>query len=980
MLLTDATDLINNVDITRKEPSSLTLGGVDVSSDGSSVFFSAAGNGSSRILRLSQDGEGNMNPPFLAGVDYIGYHEGSGTSAWFNDSQGIALSADGSVVYVADSGNQMVRAVDVSTGETSHFASTYSAPNGVAIDHDNKKMYVSSTSSILTVQLEEKAAKVLAGPPIGSDTTGWVDNNLYSEVRFHEPHVEPSALSGDGGVLYVADTLNHRIRRVHTNNGLTETIAGSTQGHQDGTPIAAQFDEPRGMALTSDGCNLFVCERHGQLLRRITFQSPGGPALAVDTVADLGGGAGEGMCQCGSLAISPNDDFILLGAEHSTLFKLHINTSSLYTCSTPSPPPPPPPPPPPSPPSSVPLQEESAPLQPAVSSGGPPEEEPLSQQASLSSPRDADISDEALSSSASASVPWAPSAWISDSADGSDSARESVPTSSSAHSLSMSAQSRPTGKGSTSGSKIQSMSLSSSSLVSADSESRTTSSSTPSEGYYDSSLHSSLLRAGAQQLGENSAATSLPAGEGGGGSSKRSRVGVLAAAILGSAVGAVALTLIVTWLISTRRRHQDADLEKKGGLGMGLGLGFAFNLGSGGVKNGNSLRCSTSVSSGISGMMTSGLGDHGGENRDGLLGIHKMTNFSLETLAHATSNFSTKHLVPKKGGFGEVYRGVLEDKRVVAIKKMTGELTDAKYRQFLAEVQVQSKLHHAHLCELMGYCAEKDKLLLIYPFIHGGSLHDCLHGCDEQVKKEESCSCSSTTNMSQSKRLSSLPSLSKSSSSKQPAAQLNLDWQTRVTVAMHIAMVLRYLHEEANPPVVHRDVKSSNILLETIAGTTRVWAWLTDFGLAKLGGNALLDVQGNALQTCHLSGTYGYMPPEYLVDGKLTEKNDVYAFGVVLLELITGKKAVIRDNGSQTITLVAWATPLLEVLSTSSLMEITDPELNITAMQLRTVYALANVAAKCVQPWPDARPAMSEVVERISRINATFSTLQHSVD
>ncbi|XLU45205.1 probable serine/threonine-protein kinase PBL7 isoform X2 [Arachis duranensis] len=231
--------------------------------------------------------------------------------------------------------------------------------------------------------------------------------------------------------------------------------------------------------------------------------------------------------------------------------------------------------------------------------------------------------------------------------------------------------------------------------------------------------------------------------------------------------------------------------------------------------------------------------------------------FSFRELATATRHFRAECLLGE-GGFGRVYKGRLESiNQIVAIKQLDRNGLQGN-REFLVEVLMLSLLHHPNLVNLIGYCADGDQRLLVYEYMPLGSLEDHLH--DVAPGKER------------------------------------LDWNTRMKIAAGAASGLEYLHDKANPPVIYRDLKCSNILL-----SEGYHPKLSDFGLAKLG-----PVGENTHVSTRVMGTYGYCAPEYAMTGQLTLKSDVYSFGVVLLEIITGRKAIDNSKSAGEQNLVAW--------------------------------------------------------------------------
>ncbi|KAL6139970.1 hypothetical protein ACLB2K_058271 [Fragaria x ananassa] len=292
--------------------------------------------------------------------------------------------------------------------------------------------------------------------------------------------------------------------------------------------------------------------------------------------------------------------------------------------------------------------------------------------------------------------------------------------------------------------------------------------------------------------------------------------------------------------------------------------------------------------------------------------------FTYEELIQATSGFSKQNLLGE-GGFGCVYKGILEDGREVAVKQLKigggqGE------REFRAEVEIISRVHHRHLVSLVGYCISDHQRLLVYDFVQNDTLHYHLHGKDMPV----------------------------------------MDWATRVKVAAGAARGIAYLHEDCHPRIIHRDIKSSNILLDS-----NFEAQVADFGLAKLA----LDT--NTHVTTRVMGTFGYMAPEYATSGKLTDKSDVYSYGVVLLELITGRKPV---DGSQPLgdeSLVEWARPLLtDAVETGDLSELADPRLEKNYVESE-MFRMIEAASACVRHSATKRPRMRQVVRALDSLDDT---------
>ncbi|KAF5449282.1 hypothetical protein F2P56_029746 [Juglans regia] len=296
-------------------------------------------------------------------------------------------------------------------------------------------------------------------------------------------------------------------------------------------------------------------------------------------------------------------------------------------------------------------------------------------------------------------------------------------------------------------------------------------------------------------------------------------------------------------------------------------------------------------------------------------GVHiAAQTFTFRELAAATMNFRPESFIGE-GGFGRVYKGRLETTgQIVAVKQLDRNGLQGN-REFLVEVLMLSLLHHPNLVNLIGYCADGDQRLLVYEFMPLGSLEDHLHDLPPD---------------------------------KEP-----LDWNTRMKIAAGAAKGLEYLHDKANPPVIYRDFKSSNILLDE-----GYQPKLSDFGLAKLG-----PVGDKSHVSTRVMGTYGYCAPEYAMTGQLTVKSDVYSFGVVFLELITGRKAIdgTRPHGEQ--NLVAWARPLFN--DRRKFSKLADPWLQ-GRYPIRGLYQALAVASMCIQEQAATRPLIGDVVTALS--------------
>ncbi|KAK2646715.1 hypothetical protein Ddye_021910 [Dipteronia dyeriana] len=281
-------------------------------------------------------------------------------------------------------------------------------------------------------------------------------------------------------------------------------------------------------------------------------------------------------------------------------------------------------------------------------------------------------------------------------------------------------------------------------------------------------------------------------------------------------------------------------------------------------------------------------------------------NFSLSELQAATNNFSRENLIGE-GGYAEVYKGELKDGQVVAVKRLTRGSPEEMTMDFLSELGVIVHVNHPSIAKLIGYGVEGGMHLVLQLSPHG-SLASILYGPREK-----------------------------------------LDWRIRYKVALGTAEGLTYLHEDCQRRIIHKDIKASNILL-----TEDFEPQISDFGLSKW-----LPDQWTHHTVSKVEGTFGYLPPEFFMQGIVDEKTDVFAYGVLLLELITGRQAL--DN-SQT-SLVMWANPLIH---NNNIKELVDPILG-DAYDLEELNRLIMVASMCIHPSPSDRPQMSQVVQLLKR-------------
>ncbi|KAK7402359.1 hypothetical protein VNO78_14559 [Psophocarpus tetragonolobus] len=279
--------------------------------------------------------------------------------------------------------------------------------------------------------------------------------------------------------------------------------------------------------------------------------------------------------------------------------------------------------------------------------------------------------------------------------------------------------------------------------------------------------------------------------------------------------------------------------------------------------------------------------------------------FDYQLLEAATNSFCPSNIMGESGS-RIIYRARFDEHFQAAVKKADSDAD----REFQNEVSWLSKIRHQDIIKLMGYCIHGESRFLVYELMENGSLETQLHG---------------------------------------PNRGTSLTWHLRLRIAVDVARALEYLHEHNNPPVVHRDIKSSNVLLDSNFN-----AKLSDFGFAMVSGLQHKNI--------NMSGTLGYVAPEYISHGKLTDKSDVYAFGVVLLELLTGRKSMENMTSNQYLSLVSWAMP--QLTDRSKLPSILDPVIKDT-MDLKHLYQVAAVAVLCVQAEPSYRPLITDVLHSL---------------
>ncbi|KAI7754833.1 hypothetical protein M8C21_018926 [Ambrosia artemisiifolia] len=291
--------------------------------------------------------------------------------------------------------------------------------------------------------------------------------------------------------------------------------------------------------------------------------------------------------------------------------------------------------------------------------------------------------------------------------------------------------------------------------------------------------------------------------------------------------------------------------------------------------------------------------------------------YTLRELEVATNGFSDENVIGE-GGYGIVYSGVLADHTMVAVKNLLNNRGQAE-KEFKVEVEAIGRVRHKNLVRLLGYCAEGAQRILVYEYVNNGNLEQWLHGDVGPISP--------------------------------------LTWEIRMNIVLGTAKGLTYLHEGLEPKVVHRDIKSSNILLD------RQWhPKVSDFGLAKLLGSEKSYV------TTRVMGTFGYVAPEYASTGMLNERSDVYSFGILIMEIISGRNPVDYSRPPEEVNLVDW---LKTMVTNRNAEGVLDPKLPEKPSSRALKRALL-VALRCVDPSAQKRPKMGHVIHMLEADDFPF--------
>lgn len=291
---------------------------------------------------------------------------------------------------------------------------------------------------------------------------------------------------------------------------------------------------------------------------------------------------------------------------------------------------------------------------------------------------------------------------------------------------------------------------------------------------------------------------------------------------------------------------------------------------------------------------------------------------SIQVLRNVTNNFSEENILGR-GGFGTVYKGELHDGTKIAVKRMESGVMGTKgLNEFKSEIAVLTKVRHRNLVSLLGYCLDGNERLLVYEYMPQGTLSHHLFDWREEGLK-------------------------------------SLEWMKRLSIALDVARGVEYLHSLAHQSFIHRDLKPSNILLGD-----DMKAKVADFGLVRLA-----DGKGCSVET-RLAGTFGYLAPEYAVTGRVTTKADVFSFGVILMELISGRKALDESQPEESVHLVTWFRRMQ--LNKESFRKAIDPVIDLEEETLASISTVAELAGHCCAREPHQRPDMGHAVNVLSTL------------
>ncbi|KAG4923445.1 receptor protein kinase TMK1-like [Glycine soja] len=394
------------------------------------------------------------------------------------------------------------------------------------------------------------------------------------------------------------------------------------------------------------------------------------------------------------------------------------------------------------------------------------------------------------------------------------------------------------------------------------------------------------------------------------GGKRSSHVGVIVLAV----IGGVVLVLVISFLVCCLFRMKQKRLSK-----VQSPNALVIHPRHSGSDNEN-VKITVAGSS-LSVCDVSGIGMQtmaGSEAGDIQMGEAGNMVISIQVLRNVTDNFSEKNILGQ-GGFGTVYKGELHDGTKIAVKRMeSGAISGKGATEFKSEIAVLTKVRHRHLVSLLGYCLDGNEKLLVYEYMPQGTLSKHLFNWMEEGLKP-------------------------------------LEWNRRLTIALDVARAVEYLHSLAHQSFIHRDLKPSNILLGD-----DMRAKVSDFGLVRLAP------EGKASVETRIAGTFGYLAPEYAVTGRVTTKVDVFSFGVILMELITGRRALDDTQPEDSMHLVTWFRRMY--VNKDSFQKAIDHTIDLNEETLPRIHTVAELAGHCCAREPYQRPDAGHAVNVLSSL------------
>ncbi|KAG7563259.1 Protein kinase-like domain superfamily [Arabidopsis suecica] len=305
---------------------------------------------------------------------------------------------------------------------------------------------------------------------------------------------------------------------------------------------------------------------------------------------------------------------------------------------------------------------------------------------------------------------------------------------------------------------------------------------------------------------------------------------------------------------------------------------------------------------------------------------------SIQVLRNVTNNFSEENILGR-GGFGTVYKGELHDGTKIAVKRMESSVvSDKGLTEFKSEITVLTKMRHRHLVALLGYCLDGNERLLVYEYMPQGTLSQHLFHWKEEGRKP-------------------------------------LDWTRRLAIALDVARGVEYLHTLAHQSFIHRDLKPSNILLGD-----DMRAKVSDFGLVRLAPDGKYSIE------TRVAGTFGYLAPEYAVTGRVTTKVDIFSLGVILMELITGRKALDETQPEDSVHLVTWFRRIAASKDENAFKNAIDPNISLDDDTLASIEKVWELAGHCCAREPYQRPDMAHIVNVLSSLTVQWKPTETDPD